>query len=303
MTQIDYKAIAAEAAKSKDHNKVNTMATYAPPPAGKTVGRFIEYVELGVQERKAYKGKPKNPAEHVRVVFELLHPKKNIKEIESEGTKKTIADRITMGNMLLSLSDLSGFKQLYDQMKYGRDDIKYMPEMLGEAFVIDIEHNIVNEGKDTERTYANIKAISAPQTEDAMTETVTKLNVPEAVSPVKIFCFDNPTKESWDSLFIDGTRDQTKDGTTTTVSKNYIQETILKAKNYVGSPLEQLLGGIDELPEFSEEADDLGDLDTEVEVEAKPKTKAKKKTKVKPKEEAPTKAETADDALAALDLL
>ena len=271
--KIDIKALANQAAKLSNHNETKASTDFPLPPAGKTVGRFVEYIELGVQ-KKLYAGKT-TYVPKVKLGFELLHPK-NIREVEIDGVKTKRADRITPTPYTLSLHEKAGFYKLYDSMKYKREDIAHMSQMLGEAFVFDIEHNTVPgaNGKPG-KTYANIKAISAPQVEDALAGTVKKLAVPPAMSELKIFLFDNPTQDTWDSLFIDGTR-EVKDakGSVTQKSKNWIQEMILGANNFGGSALEQLLGGADELPEFQEEATEevseeaeLDELEIEEEVE------------------------------------
>ena len=54
----------------------------------------------------------------------------------------------------------------------------------------------------------------------------------------KLFLWERPTKECWDSLYIDGTNE------TTGKSKNFIQNKCLSAKNFPGSPLEAMLMGL-----------------------------------------------------------
>lgn len=259
--KFDHKAYAAEAAKLANHNEKTASVDFPVPPAGKTVGRFIEYIELGVQPRKAFAGKAKQPIAQVRIAFELLN-KKNIREIEVDGKKVKLADRISPPPMALSLHDKAGFNALYEQMRYGREDITHMAQMLGEPFLLDIVHNESTtkgkDGKEHKKTYANIKTIGAPQIEDPVAETVRQLTVPPALSDIKVFVFDNPSQEAWDTLFIDGSKEvKGADGTLTTQSKNYIQETIMKAKNFGGSALEQMIGGLDNLPEFSEETEEV----------------------------------------------
>ena len=59
--------------------------------------------------------------------------------------------------------------------------------------------------------------------------------------------WDTPTKEQWDSVFIDGEYNKTVDGVTTTVSKNFIQGIAMQASNFTGSALESLVIGTDDL--------------------------------------------------------
>ena len=76
-----------------------------------------------------------------------------------------------------------------------------------------------------------------------------KVPVPERLSPRKVFLWNKPNKATWDSLFIDGTYE--KDGET--VSKNFLQDTIKKALNFEGSPIEEMLEGLGELPDLTTE--------------------------------------------------
>lgn len=250
MSALTIEQLAAIAAQNQDQTETITQTEYTPPPAGVTVARFISYIELGKQAQKPYQGKPKPDVEEVRVTFELVHPK-NIKEIDVEGGKKKIADQVSI-RLPIKLGERARFKKLFNAMTYGRENIKHMAQMLGEAFVVTVIHSKSEDGK---RTYVNLEddtgwKIRAPIKEaDPMDpESVPqRINVPAALSPMKIFLFDNPTKETWDSLFIDGTRTVKIDNVEKEVSKNWLQELILSAKNYDGSQLEAMLNKLQNL--------------------------------------------------------
>lgn len=219
------------------------------PVAGVTVGRFIEYIEIGMQPQRPYEGKPKPDEDEVFLLFELTHPK-NVKEIEVNGEKIKIADQIRI-RVSKKTGEKAKFKKIFNKMTYGRP-IKHMAQMLGEAFVLTVVHNKAKTG---DKVYANINTkeqewlIGAPVKSDPLEGTTVKLNVPEALHARRIFLWDRPTKATWDSLFIDGTR-TVKDaaGAETEVSKNWLQTLILSAKNYGGSPLEAMLAGVADLP-------------------------------------------------------
>jgi len=242
------------AAETTDHTETTQGGDfeYTPAPVGKTVGRFIEYIELGKQKQRPYQGKPKADAEEARITFELVAPK-NIKEIDVEGGKKKIADRVSF-NIAIKLGDKAGFKKLFETMRRGRETIKHMAQMLGEGFIIEIVHNEqVVDGKKTGKVFANMKTeaagwlIAAPVIEDPIAGTKTNVPVPEALSPMKLFLWDHPNKETWDSIFIDGTRTVKKDGVDVEQSKNWLQHKIMEASNYGGSKLEAMLAGVDNL--------------------------------------------------------
>lgn len=308
--------LAAMAAEAEDQT-VETTTTFDndPPPAGVTIGRFIEYIEIGKQKQADYQGKKKPDAECVRLTFELLHPKKNLHEYEVEGEKRVRADRVSI-RVSKKMSDKAKFKKLFNAMTYGRDSVKHMAQMLGEAFIITIYHNVVEkDGK--KNTYVNLDndgtyGISAPFVTDPLEDTKTAVPVQDAISPLRLFLFNNPTKETWDSLFIDGTRERKLDGGAVEhVSKNWLQELILSATNYTGSAVEALLGGVAELPTSEEEVEQPEEIVEETPV-AKVIAKTVAKAAAKPAsakpaaaaaKAAPKKEGAANDALAALGLV
>lgn len=275
---MSIKDLVNKAKEIEDHSEVQAGGdyTYEPPKAGRTVGRFIEYIELG-KHIETYDGKPKPAAELVRVTFEFTMPDR-IKEIEVEGGTKKIAERISM-TMPKKFTEKAKFFKLFNAMTYGRENITHMAEMLGEAFIFDIKHNTKGEG-DKKQTFANIYTagafgIFAPRRVDDLAGTSEDISgqIPPALSPLRIFLWNVPTKETWDTLFIDGESEKKNaDGTTTKVSKNWLQERILSATDYVGSGLEQLLNGLRELPtenvkESTAETEQVGETKAETKVE------------------------------------
>jgi hypothetical protein len=299
MDVTNFKDLIDKAAEMEDQSvEVQTTFDNDPPPAGPTIGRFIEYIELGKHKQGDYQGKPKPDAEVVRVTFELLHPKKNIKEYEADG-KKVVTGQLVSLKITKKLGDKAKFKRLFNKMTYGRP-IKHMAQMLGEGFIINVYHNVVKkDGKDT--TYVNLDkegdyGIGAPFIIDPITEARTDVPIQPATRPLKLFLWNNPTKETWASLYIEGTRERKNaDGSTEQVSKNWLQEQILSATNYTGSPLADMLGGVPELPTSEPEVtkpQEQAQKPTEKPVEAKNEPPASK-----PAEDAAT------DALAALGLV
>ena len=209
---MSVQSIINEAAKYENHNEIkSTSQARDLAPAGKTVCRFIEYIELGVQPQRPYMGVEKKPVEMVKLTFELLGPK-NIHEVTGEDGKVTkFADRLYMTKPKLR-NTKARFYKLWTKLKYGREDLSHIGQLLGEAFTVEISHvkgktarpdgsfpEWIDARKDGEYTF------DAPFLEDPITGTVTKLNVPEALSPLKAFVWDCPDHESWASLFIEGT--------------------------------------------------------------------------------------------------
>lgn len=239
------------AAEDEDQTEVVTGGEFNndPPAAGLTVGRLIEYIELGKRKQPDFQGKKKADADEVRLTFELTHPDR-MREYEVDGVKKTTGELLRV-KIKKSLSDKAKFKKLFNKMLYGRTDKKHIAQMLNEAFLITVFHN---KSKDGKKVYANIWdengeiGIAPPFTVDAITKQKKTYAIPEATQPIRLFLWNNPTKPTWDSLFIDGTREVEDKETQqkTTVSKNWLQEDIMSATNFKGSPLDTMLNGVSE---------------------------------------------------------
>lgn len=253
---VDFKALVNKAKETEDQSVATAGGAdfeFVVCPAGKTVGRFIEYIELG-KHVELYEGKPKPAFEMVRVTFAVTSPKM-IREVEgADGTKHKIEHRLSI-TMPKKLNEKSKFYKLFQAMIYGRTEITHMAEMLGEAFTFNIVHNESGEG-DKKKTFANLYnksvwGISSPFAENPLTGEKQDLrdHIPQSQSELRIFLWNNPTEETWKSLFIDGEREQ-KDGAGNIqkISKNWLQETILSATDYQGSLLEQMLTGLGDLP-------------------------------------------------------
>lgn len=239
----------------EDQTKVSEGGfEFETAPAGYTPARFVGYVEVGKRKQKPYQGKPKPDTEEVRLYFEL-NGEKHQREVEVDGVKKTFTNIISV-KVAKKLNDKAGFTKLFKKMLYGRDSITHMAQLLGEGFLIQIVHNKVPgvDGK-PERTFANMKdddgnwLIQAPSYTDPLTNESKPVPVPAPSQPVKLLLWDNPSKEQWESIFIDGTRTvKGEDGTEKEVSKNWLQEDIVQnAVNIEGSALMAMLGGVADL--------------------------------------------------------
>lgn len=227
------------------------------PPEGVTVGRLISYIELGKHDGGSFQGKKKPDAEKVRLEFELLGPD-NLIEFEKDGVKKVVGQIVAV-TVKKSLSEKASFKKLLKKLQYGREDKGHVIKMLGEPFIINVYHNKVQkDGKEV--IYVNLHkdgefGIQAPFQLDPITKQKKYYDIAPATQPLRWFLWDRPQQSNWDALFIDGTR-EVKDeaGNVQHVSKNWLQEMILSAKNFNGSKLQQLLAGVANLPTTEQQA-------------------------------------------------
>lgn len=240
-------AAAAAAEAGMDQSEATRGFERKIAPAGPTPARFIGYVEVGSHVEQ-FEGKDKPAAPQVKLRFELNGPAhKN--EFEKDGEKRTWNNTIDI-DLSLSLNEKAGFYKLFRKMAYGRAEIKSMPQMLGEAFVLTVAHK---KSKSTGKEYPVIKvdgewAVSAPFSTDPMTGETKRYDIAEMTEKGQVLLWDNPSKEMWDSIYIDGSYTKKVGDTEVEVSKNFIQNRCLEATNFPGSPLEALIGGIGDLP-------------------------------------------------------
>jgi hypothetical protein len=337
LTAADYAAIAAEAAQLDNQLEVVTFAGREPPKAGIRVGRLRDYIEWGHHE-DSFQGEKKDDAPFCSLTFELLG-KEDIKEIEVKGekegekVKKTIAETITINNLKMSKSDKANFHKLAVIMAgcHGipMTDTFHMSMLLGKPFVLEVVHNeSTNKTTGVKKTYANIKSkekgwlITPPFQVDAVAGTKTPYKVPELVGVQRLFIWELAGKfpQMFHDLFIEGTSTRKRKNEETGAeeeyehSKNWMQEKIMSASNFPGSPLETALGGAAELTEGMATEPEVGatvELDTDavaeaVELETAAPEQAEATTKAPQLEEGEADApasETTNDKMAELEAM
>lgn len=200
-------------------------------PEGYAFGRVVEYIELGMQPQE-YNGKAKDPALEVQIAFALYGG-----GYQNEDGSPYI---IHPYSFAISRNEKAKAFKLFKSLNW-QGTAKHFAQFLGQAFLVKIEHVKNKENQVSARVDFN--GFLPPL------DPVTKQAYPIPAArdeDLKLFLWDHPTKDAWDSLFVDGKWDDGK-------SKNRTQETILAALDYAGSPLEQLLGGA-ALPSLAVEA-------------------------------------------------
>ena len=187
---------------------------------GEYYGHFVEYVEYG-KRIPTNNGKPtgKPAVLNTRVCFIVYGP---------DGLKK----RIRSWYLPVLNSERANFKKLFDRLNCGKD-IQHAAQKLGTAWVLPVEQHTSKAGNTSNIIdYAGMRPLPKFDPNTGQPIVLPDLDPDD----VRIFLWNNPTKETWDSLFIDGKKE---DGT----SKNFIQEDIMKAADFEGSPLQQMLTG------------------------------------------------------------
>lgn len=213
--------------------------------------RFKDYIEYGVHTSK---GKFPKTQPMAMLTFAVVTPR-HTSQYEKDGVEKTMQHNITV-RVPISTSTKSNYVRLFTAMNY-LQKFKFFHEMLGGGFLAEILHNTTGEGKDA-KTYANLytqdnMTIKAPVKVDPMENTTVDIPVPELLDPIRGLLWEQPNKEMWDSLFIDGTYE--KDGKD--VSKNWIQNLCSSAEDWNGSAVFKLLNGE---AKVEDELADIGDV-------------------------------------------
>lgn len=229
-----------------DQTKAPAQFERTIPPEGLTTARFVGYVEMG-KVPNMYEGKEKGTQLKGKLIFELNGPK-HMRETD-DGKVSTLYYE----DIGIKTGEKASFRKLFMAMRGGRDSITHMAQMLGEPFLIRITHS-KGKGDKADVTYANIRnaegvwGVMPPVVEDPVTGEVRNIAVPEVTQPYKMLLWSNPSKEQWDSLFIDGTYEKEVAGVTKEISKNWLQNAIMKeALDFSTSPLHDLLSGLGDL--------------------------------------------------------
>lgn len=194
-------------------------------PAGKAIATLVEYVEFG-KHLGEFNGKPKKQADLLfRLGFALSSPDAYLNDDGTPYIFRTFD--LSLGN-----NEKSKAKIAFDRMNY-LQTAKHFAQLLGKSFIVEIK--VVKGKADPTKERNEIVYATIDKPFEPMSGAAYPTPALETL-PFKLFLWDKPTKEGWDALHIEGTNDQGK-------SKNYLQETCLKAVNFPGSALEQLIGG------------------------------------------------------------
>lgn len=191
-------------------------------PEGYSLGRLVEYIELGAQPQE-YNGKPKDPKHEFQLGFALYSPG----YANEDGSPYIVRPY----SITIDQNEKANAVKVFKTLNW-KADRTHFAQFLGEAFLIAIEHKPVDKSQPNGKKRSVVNLLKTLPPLDALTKA--PYQVPE-VDPklIRLFLWDYPTLEAWNSLFVEGTWD---DGG----SKNRTQEKILSALDFSGSALEQL---------------------------------------------------------------
>ena len=256
---INLEALATAAIKDKDYTKTTEGGSFERklPEAGVGYARLREYIELGIHTHGGGQFAKDRPM--ARFVFELCH-KKHQQEFEKDGVKKYVPHTVAV-TVPVSDNCSSDYIKIFNLLNW-QGTYKHPMQALGQPMMCKVI--ISDNGKEgaEKREYVNLWTgtpkdkswtFQPPVVVDPVSDTSKDISaaIPQLAGgdeSIKVFLWLHADMAQWDSLFIEGTKTvKDKEGKEKEQSKNWIQDKIKSAKNYAGSPIEQLLatGGED----------------------------------------------------------
>lgn len=214
-------------------------------PAGTAYVRPCMYIELGTQKQREFQGKAKDPAPMFVLGFRVVggggmnkegKPERYVQEEGNFPLIKTYETPIS----LFEKSKAVGYHQALNRV--GAKSTHFI-QKLAEQPLYQLPIGVkIDEKTKKERQDIDFRALQPAFDAAAMQEVQAPTLKPEHI---QAFLWDKPSKEQWDSIFIDGVWEAQKDEsgkiTKPAQSKNFWQERILGALNFEGSPIQKLL--------------------------------------------------------------
>lgn len=234
-------ALANQAAQvGEDMTEAVVGGSAKPLPIGNFFGRLVQVVELGQHPQKDFKTKAfKGNAAEISLAFALWGTGKNATTGEPEiihnedGSPRILP----LYDMTMSRNDGSKAFKLFQKLNWRGDKVNFA-QLLNVAFILPITLQDKSKTDKTQVVRPYLEGILPPL--DPISQA--PYNVPEfPTEQLKLFLWDFPNKAMWDSLYIEGEW-AAKEGKPAE-SKNKLQNKIMAAVNFQGSPLQVLLAG------------------------------------------------------------
>lgn len=218
-------------------------------PEGFAFAQLVEVIELGMHPQE-FQGQKKAPAPEIQLAFALsgsapdpANPGQVIPYTNDDGTP--YIERLLP--MAISRNEKAGAYLLFKALNW-KGTAKNFAQLLGQKYLIKVVHKPKSKTDATIVSRLDLKTGVLPPLDPVSRQPYPIMDAP--AEAFKLFLWDRPTKECWDSLYIEGMW-EAKDGKPAQ-SKNKIQERIMSALNFQGSPLQQMLaGGAAALPDMS----------------------------------------------------
>lgn len=202
-------------------------------PEGYAYCRLVEYIEFGKQPQE-FGGKQKDPALEFQLGFALYNTADRVYQ-NDDGSPYIIRPY----SMAMSANEKARSYLLFKLLNW-KNQYRHFGQMLTQGFLAKIVHEPKSKTDPKIVSRLDLKGFLPP------VDTVSGQPhpIPEArPEDLKAFFWERPSKAMFDSFFVEGKWDDGR-------SKNIIQETMLGAVDFAGSPLQHLLmdSGVATLP-------------------------------------------------------
>lgn len=202
-------------------------------PEGYAYCRLVEYIEFGKQPQE-FGGKQKDPALEFQLGFALYNTADRVYQ-NDDGSPYIIRPY----SMAMSANEKARSYLLFKLLNW-KNQYRHFGQMLTQGFLAKIVHEPKSKTDPKIVSRLDLKGFLPP------VDTVSGQPhpIPEArPEDLKAFFWERPSKVMFDSFFVEGKWDDGR-------SKNIIQETMLGAVDFAGSPLQHLLmdSGVATLP-------------------------------------------------------
>lgn len=227
-------------------------------PTGTAIVRFSSYVELG-SHVQTFGGQAKPAAPQFKLGFHIVGGGGINKEGKGEPYVQEAGQFpfVSTFDTAMSQHEKAKAVKYFNALNRVGNKATHFIHKLSEQCLYALPISVVNrKGKDyNEIDFTNLQVAVNPTTYQAYTdEDMPKLEDKH----IQVFLWEQPTKEMWDSIEIEGEWEAQKDAagniTAPARSKNFLQEKCLTALNFEGSALQLLLqeiGADYKIPELS----------------------------------------------------
>lgn len=201
---------------------------------GSYPARLVQFIDLGVQAQRPFKGEEKPPVHMARLTYELLDVFMVDKDgVELEDKPRWVSESIPMHRLEADLAkSTKRYKALDPDMDHDGD----FAALINTPCVVTIAHG--NNKKDPTRPYENIANVSTMRAKEAA-------KAAELQNPTTVFLLDEPDMGVFEKL------------------PSWMQDEIKSNLGFSGSPLEAAIKGGNTNPKgkTQEEPEDAPDED------------------------------------------